>query len=416
MKIPGWWRVRHLYINTNQGIRSSIKGKVDDFKVWKASQKKIKRGINLIGFAKGDFGIAEHLRLVTNSISTTKIKICVNNALESGDHTLTNEELSPYITVENPYRINLFCYNSNFILHYMNSYNGKIAKLKHYNIGYGYWELSVYPSEWEAQNEFLNEIWAPSRFIKEVVEKSTNLPVVYMPIPVDFKLPVGFSRKQFKLPENKFLFLFTFDMQSFVTRKNPYAVISAFINAFPVEKNESVSLVIKINRVQSNKDHDKLVDKLRGEIAFDLRIIILDVNLDRSSILGLINVCDSYVSLHRAEGFGLGMAEAMKMGKLVIGTNYSGNTDFMTSENSCLVSYKLVEVHKDEYAHVEEGAMWAEPDIKEASSYMKRAYEEPAFVKKIGEAAKLYIDTHHNFNIIGEKYQKRYDELMNKFN
>ncbi len=380
---------------------------------WVHRKKIVLPGINLIGFAKGDFGLAEHLRLVTRAIKTTSIAFCVNNSGKGGASS-NNTELDEYLIKENPYRINLFCYNAEHTLTYIQSRYGAVALNKHYNIGYGYWELSVYPSKWTEQNKYLDEIWAPSRFIKEVIEKTTTLPVHYMPIPVDFAEPIGYSRQHFNLPENSFLYLFTFDMSSFVTRKNPQAVIQAFMSAFPVERKDNVSLVVKINRIKNNPEHTQKVIDLTNHVAFDSRILIIDEILDRSSILGLISVCDAYVSLHRSEGFGLGMAEAMKMGKVVIATHYSGNKDFMNEENSCPVRYKLIKVQKEEFAFVEEGAEWADPDIEHAVYFMRKVYEDQAFSKQLGTAAKAYISKHHSFAAIGENYTKRVQEIQAK--
>jgi len=415
MKIPGWWRVRHFYyrvIEFFKEISKYIDRRHEDYLYWKNKNKVVKEGVNIIGFAKGDFGLAEHMRLVTHSVKTTIIKFCVNDSSLSGDHSVGNKELVDYIIDENPFRINLFCYNPNFIFHYMkDSHKGKIAVKKHYNISYGYWELSKYPKDWNEQNSYMQEIWAPSKFIKEVIEKETPLPVFYMPIPVDFVIPTGHTRTQFGLPENRFLFLFTFDLSSVIHRKNPEAVIEAFTRAFPSERKDGVALVIKINRIKSNEQQGLKVAELREQVSFDDRILLIDEVLDRSSILGLINVCDAYVSLHRSEGFGLGMAEAMKMGKVVIGTNYSGNTDFMNAENSCLVNYKLMDVKKEEYVFVEDGAQWADPDIDHAAEYMQKVYSDPALVKRLGMAAKEYMDNHRNFKVIGENYQKRLNEI-----
>lgn len=445
MKIPGWWRVTYYYDRIVEGVTYFYDRRVEDviyfydrraediielnssardFKAfvvmsymkWRFKNKNLLDGVNIIGFAKGDFGLAESMRLITNSIKTTNIDFGVNNSADAENHPKTNEELNPYIIKETPYKVNLFTYNSDFTISYCkglffdkgNSYPTK----KQYNIAYGYWELSEYPKEWQKQDKYIQEIWAPTKFIKEVIDKYSKLPVIHMPLAVDFKLPVNYTRSQFNLPEDKILYLFTFDMSSFTSRKNPEAVIKAFCKAFPVEGNENVTLVIKVNRIPTVKEQTLRFELLCKEVAFDPRIQIIDKVLDRNSILGLINVCDCYVSMHRAEGFGLGMAEAMKMGKVVIGTNYSGNTDFMNEENACLVNYTLIPVHKEEYVHVEDGAVWAEPDVDHAAFYMKKVYEDKEFVKKKSEAAKLYIDTYHNFKTIGERYEKRLREIF----
>jgi glycosyltransferase involved in cell wall biosynthesis len=432
MKIPGLWRVRHFYCRLKErridwSLYKQAKTKINveissrtesarlkvlkNWVTWKYKNKKVTNGVNLIGYAKGDFGLAEHLRLVTNAINTTSIPFCVNDTKDPGGHTQSNESISRFITKGKPYKVNLFCYNACEIVDHFKSYEGEISLKKHYNIGYGYWELSEFPVVWREQNSYLNEIWAPSLFIKEVIEKSTTLPVYHMPIPVDFEIPVGYSRTYFNLPTDKFMFLFTFDLSSHVARKNPQAVINAFIKAFPVEKNDKVCLVIKIHKIKNNPDHIFKLNELTKQISFDPRIIIFDEILDRSSILGLINVSDVYVSLHRSEGFGLGMAEAMKMGKVVIATNYSGNKDFMNEENSCPVNYRLVRVGEMEYALVENGAVWADPDVDHAVYYMKKVYEDRAFAQKIGAVAKNYINEYRNFETIGKNYLRRLREI-----
>ena len=235
-----------------------------------------------------------------------------------------------------------------------------------------------------------------------------------MPIPVEFDEPKGFSRAQFGLPETSFVFLFTFDMGSNTNRKNPEAVIQAFAQAFPIEKKDDVTLVIKCSSQTANKlqDHVKRKEELLNRIAYDNRIILIDKTLDRASILGLISVCDVYVSLHRSEGFGLGMAEAMKMQKVVIATNFSGNTDFMNSENSCPVDYTLVNVKKDEYPYVENRAQWADPNIEHAAYYMEKVFKNKDFYVKTATAAKLYIEEYHSFAAIGERHKARITEIF----
>lgn len=423
MKIPGWWRVSYFYDRRVEDLIEFDKN-FQNFKVgisfrytkWKLDRSKLLNGVNIIGFAKGDFGIAQSMRLVTDAMKTTNVSFSVNNSGDTGEHSTTNEELTPYLTKDAPYLINLFTYNADLTISYCEgaffTRDGSIPSKKQYNIGYGYWELSIFPVKWQAQDKYLNEIWAPSKFIQGLIEKYSTLPIRYIPLPVDFKIPEGYTRSQFNLSEDSMLYLFTFDMSSSVERKNPQAVITAFCSAFPVEGNEQVSLVIKVNRVQNREDQALKVEALRQQIAFDPRIQIIDKILDRSSILGLIYVCDCYVSLHRAEGFGLGIAEAMKMSKVVIATNYSGNTDFMNEENSCLVNYTLIPVNKNEYVHVEDGAVWADPDVDQAASYMKKVYEDKGYVKKKAEAAKLYIDTHHSFEAIGKAYQQRLLEIL----
>ena len=126
---------------------------------------------------------------------------------------------------------------------------------------------------------------------------------------------------------------------------------------------------------------------------------------------GLINLCHVYVSLHRSEGFGRGMADAMKMGKAVIATNYSGNTDFTTPDTACMVDYSLIEVNPDDYVHYEPGQIWADPYIEHASSYMKKLFEDSEFYRIKSLLGKEFIDTHYNHHVTGNRFRSRLKEI-----
>ena len=138
----------------------------------------------------------------------------------------------------------------------------------------------------------------------------------------------------------------------------------------------------------------------------DERVFLINEVFSREKILGLINVCDVYVSLHRAEGFGIGMAEAMKMGKAVISTNYSGNTDFTLSDNSCLVDYKLIPLKELDYIY-EKGQVWADADVEHAAYYMKKLFDDRAYYDEISSRAKIFIDKNYSSKEISKKYLSR---------
>jgi glycosyltransferase involved in cell wall biosynthesis len=371
-------------------------------------------GVNLIGLPRGDFGLGQHIRLATNSFSKTNINFCVNDTNLASFNPNTNLELDQYIIKENKYIINLLCFNGTYITRYFTEYMND-ATDSQYNISYGYWELSIYPKVYYDEFKYLKEIWAPSKYLYEILKEATSIPVHYMPIPVDFEIPTNYKRENFNLPENYLLFLFSFDMSSITRRKNPEAVIKCFRKAFPNIDEKKVGLVIKLHRAKGNPDQDIYFEKLQRE-AFRSDMYIIDEIMSREKMFGLINCCDIYVSLHRSEGFGLGMAEAMKMGKIVIGTAYSGNMDFMNEENSCLVPYELVEVKKEEYIFVEDGAVWADPDLEVATEYMKKLYEDKEYRVKLGKNAKEYMDKYHSFEYIANNYEKRVSQIIIEIN
>nr|WP_239556529.1 glycosyltransferase [Dyella flava] len=189
-------------------------------------------------------------------------------------------------------------------------------------------------------------------------------------------------RHHFGLDEHSYVYFCSFDFNSSIARKNPFAVIKAFCLAFP-RGDEKVSLLIK----SFNGDRDiVLLMQLAAAAAADHRIMLRDDMLERSDLQALHRCVDVHVSLHRSEGFGLGMAEAMCMGKPVVATSYSGNMEYMTPDNSCLVDFDMVPVREGEYQHGK-GQYWAEPDPLHAAQHMRKLYEDRAFGTRIGVKA-----------------------------
>jgi glycosyltransferase involved in cell wall biosynthesis len=253
-----------------------------------------------------------------------------------------------------------------------------------YNIGFWFWELGRFPSAWNGAIDLLDEIWVATDFVREAVAAATTKPVRTIGVAVDATPSRPYTRADFELPPDPFIFLFSFDFASYVARKNPSAVVSAFRAAFPVG-NEPVALVLKT--INGHRKREAL-ERLKDEAAGDPRVRVLDGFLSRDEVFGLESVADCFMSLHRSEGFGLGLAESMSLGKPVIGTAYSGNLDFMNAGNSCLVGYQLIDVHPGEYPHPE-GQVWADPDVDQAAYYMRRLAGDPAFAAALGRQARL---------------------------
>jgi glycosyltransferase involved in cell wall biosynthesis len=179
------------------------------------------------------------------------------------------------------------------------------------------------------------------------------------------------SRKSLGLPDKPFLFLFVFDFNSYLARKNPQAVIAAFQQAFP-QGDASVGLVLK---TMNSRPNEEAWDDFARQCAADPRIVLLNHTLDRALVLGLVNACDAYVSLHRAEGFGRTLAEAMLLGKPVVGTDFSGSTDFLTTMTGYPVKWRKKMLKTGDYPFIEtgEGAYWADPDIDHAAAQLHAA-------------------------------------------
>ena len=252
-----------------------------------------------------------------------------------------------------------------------------------FNVGFWFWELEDVPLRWKFSKKFINEVWVYSEFNANIF-KSLNSNVYKIPFAVDIKIDPTYDRTYFGFPTSSFIFLFTFDFGSSMERKNPLAVIKAFSNAF--KNSENVLLVIKSVNGDSFPSYKNDLIELMKNVN---NIILVDKLMSQDEKNALINCCDCYVSLHRSEGLGLGMAEAMYLGKPVIATNLSGNLEFMNSSNSCLVNYKLKEVSAGEYPHSSflKKRFWADPDINHASELMLKIRMNKSFRDKIGMQA-----------------------------
>jgi glycosyltransferase involved in cell wall biosynthesis len=207
------------------------------------------------------------------------------------------------------------------------------------------------------------------------------IPVVKVPppLPAEGLKTWDVGREHFGLKDDQKVFLFMFDVQSIVERKNPAGVIDAFKRAFPRERD--ARLVLKLTH------GSPAVIKGLHDHASDPRVIVIDRVFDREEVNSLLASSDCYVSLHRSEGFGLTMAEAMALGKPVIATAYSANLDFMNVGNSMLVRCRIVRLERD-HPPYSRGSTWADPDVDHAAELMRAVYDDPARAREMGQRAR----------------------------
>ncbi|HIJ61805.1 MAG TPA: glycosyltransferase [Rhodospirillaceae bacterium] len=276
-----------------------------------------------------------------------------------------------------------------------------------YRIGYWYWELDTIPAIWKPQAAMLDELWAATDFIADALRQNLTLPVFKMPPGVELPAFTPRSRAYFNLPENKFIFLFVFAMSSIMERKNPIALTKAFRQAFGDDPN--VSLVIKTS---FGELHASAMKDLR-QAADDAGVILIDRVFTQNDTLALMQTCDCYISLHRSEGLGLTMAEAMLLGKPAIATGYSGNVDFMTSTNSLLVDYRLVELTEKAEPY-EVGARWAEPSIDHAAQLMRRVHQNRDWARRLGETARADLGSRLSLEAAGRRMADRLAEIRGR--
>jgi glycosyltransferase involved in cell wall biosynthesis len=363
-----------------------------------------KSGVDVIGSLTSEHGLGEAGRLLVSALRDTDEEISTISFSPvgiRGKHPfLANNESKFYLTI--------VALNPEQSRDLWKDY-GEGLRNNRYVIGQWFWELEIAPP-WYAgafREKIVDELWAPTRFIEEMLKTCVpaNVPVKYMPLP--FECPVvseDFSFETVGLAR-KFTFLFTFDFGSVMKRKNPDGVIEAFKKAFV--PNEGPQLVIKsINGHARPREFEKLMWARDGRED----IVILDCYLDNDENAALIALSDCYVSLHRSEGLGLTMAEAMLLGKPVIATRYSGNLDFMNNEISHLVPWTYTKVGSGADAYPS-NALWAEPDLNESARLMRYVYEHQDESREMGQRAKLFIEKNFSTEATGDRMQKRLKEL-----
>ncbi len=274
-----------------------------------------------------------------------------------------------------------------------------------YRVAVWYWETEEVPDTIPERPDPFDEVWAPTRFIADAFRKQVKVPVVPMLPGLE---PPRFAlrpRSYFGLPDDRFVFLFTFDMASLMARKNPLAAVAAFRRAF--RRDEPADLVIKVAR--GRESPADLAELTAACEANGVRLI--DELLPRSDLLALMACCDCYVSLHRSEGLGLGMAEAMLMGKPVVATGYSGNLDFMTPETGYLVGYERVSI-PDSVTQYPRGSHWAEPSVEHAAELMRRVYDRRDESRAVGERARAAVAELMSPEAFGRRMAARLAEVQ----
>jgi glycosyltransferase involved in cell wall biosynthesis len=268
-----------------------------------------------------------------------------------------------------------------------------------YAIAVWYWELPTFPQGLIAEMNRVDEIWVATRFVQRSFQGATKRPVHVVPAIIPNLEGAGRGRRDFGLMDDEVVFLFSFDVNSAVARKNPGAVVQAFDRAFPAPSRGRSRLVIKVLNLDRHPD----VDRWLRPIVAEVNGVLVADDLSHGEMVDLFTCADAYVSLHRSEGFGFGIAEAMALGKPVIATAYSGNVDFATMANSCQVSYRLREITSDDHvfnegiaAFYQRGAIWAEPDIDQAARWMQLIAGDPGLRISLGEAARATIREHYS--------------------
>ena len=341
--------------------------------------------VNLLGYMRGQFGLAESARQYARALLECGATVSIVDIDLDLPHGWDDRSLDAHIGKEAPHRISIVFVNPD----YLDEAFERVGRARiegHYIIGCWFWELEDIPPAWIPHLDQVDEVMVASEFVERAFRKVTSKPILRVPLPLVASNSSDLARADFGLPDDAFIFLCTFDFHSWLERKNPFAILKAFAKAFPPGRDDVFLLV----KTSNGHRHPETLLKLLNATAADRRIVVRDQVIDGRHLHALQRCCDAYVSLHRAEGFGLGLAECMAKGKPVIATAWSGNMEFMDAGNSRLVDYTLVPVLEGQYPHAE-GAMWAEADTDMAAAHMLELAASPAAAAELGERGRRMV-------------------------
>lgn len=364
-------------------------------------------GVNVHGYIRTESGIGEGVRGLIRSLRAAGVPATLQN-LELGVASRMADRSIDGVTQAQQYDVNLFFVNADQVPH-VARHLGRERFAGRYNIGCWLWELEEFPREWLGSFRYLHELWTPSTFCLDALSAVSPIPVRRVPLAVDFEPPPPLDRAALGLPDERFLFLFMFDHLSFAERKNPLGLLRAFRRAFGPE--DGATLVIKtINAEMDRESAARLAAAAEG-----LPVVLLDRYLDRARTHALMAACDAYVSLHRSEGFGLTMAEAMALGKPVVATDYSANVDFMDAGNSFPVRYRLVPIERD-HGPYRAGWLWAEPDEEHAAEQMRRVFADPEAARRVGERGRADVRAKLSHEAVGGRIRRLLERVVERVN
>ncbi|HZS94090.1 MAG TPA: glycosyltransferase [Chloroflexota bacterium] len=370
-------------------------------------------GINVIGDFTADIGLGEAARATLGAILRRGIPVTYNELRYPFARRAGAFDLAAGLPRENLYPTNLLYYNFDQMIHIGDDHLESATHGK-YTIGFWVWELPRFPERYRTQFLRVDEIWTPSRYTKASMSAATAAPITVVPHPIEVETSPNVSPGDFGLPADRFIFLFSFAATSSFARKNPWGFVDAFHRAFGSGEPDGPLLVIKAHHLDLNP---RLRQVLRDQVR-SVGGVLIEEALPRRRVNDLLAVCDAYVSLHRSEGFGLGMAEAMYLGKPVIATNYSANVDYMAEDNSYPVPYRLRPIVAEDHEYEREGTLqyepgqlWAEPDVETAASLMARVFENRDEARERGVRAAADIRAYCSPVVVGDIIDRRLAEI-----
>ncbi|NWG73794.1 MAG: glycosyltransferase family 4 protein, partial [Rubrivivax sp.] len=338
-------------------------------------------GVSVIGYVKAESGVGESARATLRALGRTDVPHALVD-FRVGNVSRMGERVDERVPIGRRHAVSLFHINADQLPVARANLDDAWFAVP-YRIGYWAWELENFPPQWYDAFAHVDEVWVPSSFCQSAIATVSPVPVVCMPHSIEIPARLAPERARFGLRDDSIVFLSMADLMSVAERKNPLGAVQAFVEAFAAG-DAHVEMVVKV----SNPRWDAAAfERLRALAAAHPGIHVLADYLDRPALNALLDSADVYVSLHRSEGFGLGIAEAMARGKVALATGWSGNMDFMNAHNSLPVDYRLVPLEADAGPY-RCGERWADPSIGDAVAKMRHVATDASLRARLGERAR----------------------------
>ncbi len=366
-----------------------------------------KEGVLFIGYAEAALGFGESFRNMIDSIAPSGLPFAIHPFNVHVESRRIGPFRPEHYDLNGVYPVNVMELAANETPHVFATL-GRARLARGHTILRTYWELPEAPQSWARHLRGIDEIWAPNAFVAGAFEPIFKGPVTIIPPCVAVSPDKDADRAGFGLEPGRFYFIFTFDFYSTVARKNPLAVLRAFAAAFP-RGDEAVGLVLKSTGSQFGGAG--VMAAIQAARSRDSRIVGINGNLPRGEMLALISLCDAYVSLHRSEGFGLGMAEAMAMGLAVIGTDFSGSADFLSAETGFPVPFALTRLKSGDYVGGA-GQVWAEPDAGAAAEILALVFRDGPERQRRALAGRALVEARYSPANSGRLAVERLREIL----
>ncbi|MDX2188168.1 MAG: glycosyltransferase family 4 protein [Opitutaceae bacterium] len=371
------------------------------------ARQHVEIGMNLVGYFTADLGIGESVRCMYRAVHAAGVATRAIELKLPCKATRTDRTYESILETEPCHPVSVVHVDAPGAPH-LAHHHGKQFFTHRHTIGFLAWELPEFPDAWMPCLHVFDEIWCPSEFVRMAVAEKSSRPVLTVPHAISFARPVDSTlqlRTRLGLPADKYLFLFLYDLNSYSERKNPRAVIEAF--RLSGLNQRGAALIIKVHGARGNEAD---LSRLREAVADLPGTVLLTEGMSRTGIYELEAACDCFVSLHRSEGFGLAVAEAMYLGKPVIATDWSATAEFLNETNGCPVRHRLCMLDQS-HGPYSKGQFWAEPDTSHAAEWMQRLCDDPSLGLLLGTAARSTIEIQFSPAAIGAKIRRRLETI-----